>query len=160
MASPVQTGTVTLNAAFLHDIKQLSRELHRRLDRVHRMCSRPRMVECRPRALSRMLARLRDDLAMHFSLEEFLGYFDEPVEVAPWMSERANALRREHSDLYAEISRISELADSFVSQERLSLVTKKIPARFNSFFSRLKSHESREVDLIMESLNRDIGVGD
>jgi len=36
------------------------------------------------------LSELRDQLALHFALEEAYGYFDEPLHVAPQLAEKAN----------------------------------------------------------------------
>src|SRR5262245_66597264 len=97
------TATVTLNAAFFQEIKednQRLQELHRELREIFHAD--------RPLGVSRftiidLLAELRDHLATHFALEEAFGYFDYPVDAAPHLSEEAETLRGQHSDLFVEV---------------------------------------------------------
>jgi hypothetical protein len=62
------------------------------------------------RQLADLLGRVRDQLAMHFALEEAYGYFEEPLSVAPRLSSQADALRNQHGDLYLAICELVDQA--------------------------------------------------
>ena len=151
---------VTVNAAFLQEIKEVNLELWHTLDNVQKICARPTSIRPHCRRFVEMLAQLRDQLAMHFALEEAYGYFDEPVSVAPRLSRRANDLRIEHRDLYLHICEIVDQAERLAfGRKQLSLAT-DISLRFRSFHDQLLAHEAQETDLILEAYDDDIGVGD
>ena len=154
----VSTRTVTVNAAFLQEIKCDNEQLRELLEKARSM-SRP-SATIRPRRFASLLAELRDQLAMHFALEEAYGYFDEPLYVAPHLSERAQSLRRQHVMLYEEISGLAEAAANVLSCNGHPHVVRKIGQRFLDFYHRLHVHEAQENELIVEAFNVDIGVGD
>ena len=88
MTVVTMTGTVTVNAAFLQEIKEVDQELWSLLGDLRHRCQRP-IAPGQCRLLIDKLCQLRDQLALHFSLEEAYGYFDDPVEVAPQLSRQA-----------------------------------------------------------------------
>lgn len=159
MATTIRTSTVTLNAAFLNDVKELNRALHGRLEDLFQICQQP-IAWGKHREVVDSLAQLRDDLAMHFSIEESLGYFTDPLECAPWLCDEAAKLLSQHDRLYREIGRLVDNADALSRSEAWLEFEKSIPRQFISFYHRLQKHESAEVDLIMDALYLDIGVGD
>ena len=59
-----------------------------------------------------LLIELQDQLALHFALEEAYGYFDDPIWVAPHISDLAESLRAEHVALYSELCDLAEQAGS------------------------------------------------
>ncbi|MCL6481793.1 MAG: hypothetical protein K6U02_08700 [Firmicutes bacterium] len=69
MATVVQTGTVTINAAFLQEIKEVNQDLWALLAELRHRCQRP-LAPGACRWLLDRLCQLRDQLALHFSLEE------------------------------------------------------------------------------------------
>ncbi len=156
----IATRTVTINAAFLQEIKQDNVELKQLLREMssHLMQRRPRMSD--PRSLVELLVRLRDQLAIHFSLEEAFGYFENAIEVAPRLSERAEELRGEHALFFRDISNLCEQAEKLLYHETPNHGLRQIAARFASFHDALDQHETRETELIMEAFDDDIGVGD
>ena len=100
---PMQTVTVTVNAAFLQELKEDNEELRGLMAEFSALCvPRPYLRISRSR-LASLLARLRDELAMHFSLEDVYGYFERPAAVTPQLSERACRLRAQHAKLYEDI---------------------------------------------------------
>ena len=64
-----RTSTVTVNAAFLQEIKEVNEDLWKLLDDVKQLCNNPQTVQHQGRQVVEMLAELRDQLAMHFALE-------------------------------------------------------------------------------------------
>jgi hypothetical protein len=154
------TSSLTVNAAFLQEIKEVNLDLWRLLDEVRHL------VEHRERMSQRMLPfvtaleELRDQLALHFALEEAYGYFEDPVYVAPQLCEQAHALRAEHRQLYVQISSVADLASQLRSARGLESTLDRVREQFLAFDEQLRRHEAAENDLIFREYGDDIGVGD
>ncbi|WP_153559165.1 hypothetical protein [Roseimaritima sediminicola] len=138
-------ATITVNPAFLQEIKDSNPDLWKTLEEVHDC-----FHSVEPRAtvaarLVRLLDDLRDHLALQFALEEAYGYIEVPAGVA--MPEAENA-RRQHCSLYLEISELSERAEELqyrgLAAEQLALLVDE--ARL--FDARLDAHERLERRLI------------
>ncbi len=160
MATAITTGTVTVNAAFLQEIKEVNQDLWRLLADVRRMCNSPATIDSAPRRFLGLVEELRDQLALHFALEESYGYFDDPIDVAPRLCRQANDLRAEHHELYLMIVELSETAEVLTQPSRVIGVVLTAVAQFQDFDQRLHRHESLENALIMQEYGDDIGVGD
>lgn len=155
----VAVNTVTVNAAFLQEIKDVNQELWLlQADLRHRF-QRP-VAPGHGRFLIDKLCLLRDQLALHFSLEEAYGYFDDPVDVAPQLSRAAQRLRAEHKGLYLDLCELVEHAERMFYDEQHAALALWLPSQFLEFDERLRSHEERENELIVEAYDGDIGVGD
>ena len=120
------TATVTVNAAFFQEIKEVNQELYDLLDRARRHLAEhrdsadaARRHASNGRQLVDLLSDLRDQLALHFALEEAYGYFEDPVFVAPRLSERAATLRKDHRRLYLQISDLVDQVERLVYRGRL-----------------------------------------
>ncbi|MCA9155103.1 MAG: hemerythrin domain-containing protein [Pirellulaceae bacterium] len=159
MAS-VQTATVTVNAAFMQEIKEVNQELWELLRQVREICGQPFEIVSRREALLNSLELLRDQLALHFALEEAYGYFDDPVIVAPRLSQMAEQLRGEHRDLYMMACGLAEFVEQRTKRGELTQFVEHVAAQFDSFYNQLLAHEAREQDLILAAYDDDIGVGD
>ena len=154
-----QTATVTVNAAFLQEIKEVNQELWMlQADLRHRFQRPVAPGHCR--FLVDKLCLLRDQLALHFSLEEAYGYFDDPVDVAPQLSRAADRLRGEHKGLYLDLCELVERAERMFYDEQHAALALWLGPEFQEFDERLRSHEERENELIVEAYDADIGVGD
>lgn len=164
MPASISTGTVTVNAAFLREIKEDNQELRTLLADLHHRLQRPiESDECR--SIIDRLYPLLDTLAMHFSLEEAYGYFDDPLEVAPQFSQRADRLRLEHGELYQALRDLIEWAEQMFFDERhqelaLCFLQAVLGPRFLKFERWLRRHEIDEQALICEAYTTDLGVGD
>jgi hypothetical protein len=99
-------------------------------------------------------------LALHFALEEAYGYFEDPVFVAPRLSERAATLRKDHRRLYLQISDLVDQVERLVYRGRLPAAWFRVQGRFEQFYEQLQTHEARENELILQAYDEDIGVGD
>lgn len=152
-------GTVTVNAAFLQEIKEVNQELWQLLAELHHRCIRP-LAPGMCKTLLDRLSELRDQLALHFALEEAYGYFEDPVEVAPQLSNQAEALRAEHKTLYSDFCRLYERAERMFYADQPAELALWIGPQFLRFEAALRRHEAREVDLIYEAYDSDLGVGD
>ena len=159
MSSVVMTRTVTVNAAFLQEIKEVNTEFWHRLEELRHRCQRP-IAPANCRHLVERLSQLRDQLALHFALEEAYGYFDDPVDVAPRLSYAAENLRSEHRSLYLDLTNIVERAERLIHSEQLATLALWFGPEFLEFDLALRDHESRENELIYEAFDTDIGTGD
>ncbi len=155
-----RTTTVTVNAAFLQEIKEVNEDLWKLLEKVKLLCANPPRAQDQGRQVVEMLAELRDQLAMHFALEEAYGYFDDPIRVAPQLSVAACALRDEHQVLYAMVRDLADDVDELYRAGDLPKSPSGVAERFQDYYEHLQLHENRENELILDAYDLDIGVGD
>jgi hypothetical protein len=153
-------GTVTVNAAFLQEIKEDAREFRQLLAKASSMLEPVHLAALECRCLADLLARLRDQLALHFTLEEAYGYFEDAIDAAPRLSEQAEILRNQHQSLFAEFCQLVELGEQLVYQEVSEDRVEHVSRKFQRFLAELQLHESREHELILAAFNDDIGCGD
>lgn len=151
--------TLTINAAFLQEIKDDNRELRNLLDESAAVLARP-AGSVEPRRIAQLLGRLRDQLGMHFSLEEAYGYFDDAIDVVPRLSRRAETLRSQHPRLFIAICELVDQAEQMLYHERAPLRQNDLARNFATFRETLQAHEAEEVALIVQTLNDEIGGGD
>ncbi len=152
--------TLAINAAFLQEIKDDNRELRSLLEQSAVLLNRPRSSAVDSRRVAQMLGKVRDQLALHFSLEEAYGYFDDAIDVAPRLSRQAESLRSEHPKLYLAISELVEQAERMLYGERAAKEIGKLADGFADFREQLQHHEEQEQTLIVQTLNEEIGGGD
>ena len=151
------TSTVTVNAAFLQEIKEAHQELWQRLADVRLILMRPVPFTADGKEFVSLLGDLRDQLALHFALEEAYGYFDDPVFVAPQLGRLAESLRAQHCELYLEITQLVEQAERHDYRGQLSSWIVVLAGAFMRFHHRFQIHESRENDLIQQVYDDDLG---
>jgi hypothetical protein len=159
MSGTVSTRTVTVNPAFLQEIKEVNEELWQLLSGLRHRCQRP-IAPGHCRLLIDQLATLRDQLALHFALEEAYGYFEDPAYVPVGVGECAEKLREEHRVLYVLLCEIVERAERLFYDLEHAELALWIGPTFERFERELRAHESRENDLIMDAYASDLGVGD
>jgi hypothetical protein len=153
------TATVTVNAAFLQEIKQDNRELRHLLHQVNSAVSRP-LPTMRPKQLVGLLQRLRDQLAMHFALEEAYGYFDDAVSVAPRLCYQAHQLRSQHKALFLDICQIVERAEMLLYHETPGRMLGGVIKDCQIWYDAFEEHEKREINLVLAAFQDDLGVHD
>ncbi len=154
------TVTVTVNAAFLQEIKQDSLDLRGYLRRSGAVFGSPRLMSAQPKHVAKLLARVRDQLALHFALEAAFGYFDDPLKVAPRLCQRADALRAQHVELFRSACALAEEAEQLVYHESPHRAIRHLARHWGVFQRRLQIHESAENRLILDAFDDDIGDGD
>lgn len=157
MAIATATRTVTLNAAFLQEIKDDNRHLRDLRKAIRALISNRTLVAGHLPRLLALLEEFRDQLAMHFSLEEAYGYFDDAVDVAPRLSEAVDRLRSQHSDLFGILVHLVGDAESLLRHQRSDEQLDEFIERVQDFDSALSDHELRESQLMMEAMDRDLG---
>lgn len=151
---------VSINPAFLREIKEDHHELRQLIHHTSAMLDRSGPVEIEYPRLVEMFTKLRDQLAMHFSLEEAYGYFEDAITVAPHLSRRTENLRGQHFDLFAELCRLVESAEQLLYHEKPTRLLDHVSENYRGFLTRFREHEMLENDLIQEAFNDDIGTGD
>ncbi len=152
------TRGLSVNAAFLKDIKDDNRELKHLLDRLTPMTGHPEIAVNHWDEIVQVLSDLRDQLAFHFSLEEAYGYFDQAVETEPQLSVTAGLLRSEHTELFELARSLAEQVAELSSDEIESIA--KFLKKLKKFRNQFERHEEAELELILDALSEDIGVGD
>lgn len=104
-----------------------------------------------------LLTRLRDQLAIHFTLKQVGGYLVEVVQKDPRLSEPAEKLRADHTQLFQMVcelvDQVEEAASGRAAQRRLPKLLKKL----DEFECALQLHEEQEKELVLESVDRDLG---
>ncbi|MCD0463381.1 hemerythrin domain-containing protein [Roseiconus lacunae] len=153
-----RSGRLGVNAAFLQEIKDDNRQLKTDWDRLVPMLAHPETALNHWNEIVAALAELRDQLAIHFSLEEAYGYFDDAIDVAPHLSVEAESLKGQHTALFAQIR---DLADQFAEADlKRDGQVEKLLRKFDAFQAEFQTHEESELKLILDSFGDDIGVGD
>jgi hypothetical protein len=168
----ISTATLTVNAAFFHEIKVDNRRLQDLIATLRDVAVAADEPRSDRRRIAKLLKELRDQLAFHFALEEAYGYFDQAVDVAPHAAALADELRKEHEVLYQSICELAEYAEYWIlrqvlhdaalrgdsARERSSEPSfQRILARYQQFDDQLQEHESKENALILEAFDTDIG---
>lgn len=156
----VATGTVTVNAAFLQEIKDDAREFRQCLAQASELLGPGQLSELEPRSLVELLGRVRDQLALHFSLEEAYGYFEDAISAAPHLSEQAELLRAQHQTLFAEFGGTIAAAEELLYGDNDDDARARVARLYQHFRANLQLHEAREQDLILAAFNDDLGGGD
>ena len=156
----ITTTTLSLNPAFFQEIKEDNRELTGLLAELTEICRNGDHRLASLALLHSKLSELRDRLAIHFSLEEAYGYFEDALTAAPWLTERAEQLRSQHGELYLMICAIVDGADGLVHHEMPGRVAEVVKREFRDFARQLRKHESDESELINRAFQDDIGAMD
>lgn len=159
---------LTVNAAFLKDIKDDNRDLKILIDRMRLLTQRREAAANHWPELLTLLADLRDQLALHFGLEEAYGYFDDAIGTGADLSVTADILRSQHAVLFEEARHLAEAAadahtgDTPIEGEIPEVTTaqERILNRFDEFLEQFHEHEEAELKLILDALEVDVGVGD
>lgn len=154
------TGTVTVNAAFLQEIKDDAREFRQLLVQSADLLSPALVQHASVKRVVDVLSQLRDQLALHFTLEEAYGYFEDAIHAAPQLSEQAEHLRNQHQSLFVDYCRVVEAAEQLLYGERDDESRALLARLFRNFLADLQLHEAREQDLIVAAFNDDLGAGD
>lgn len=149
---------LTVNAAFLRDIKDDNRQLKSLFEELSGLITHPTITFNHWQEFLQRLADLRDQLAFHFSLEEAYGYFDAAIDAEPHLSVQAESLRGEHPKLFSALLDLIDRAAE-TPADRDGHVESVLRA-YREFHEQFMRHEEAEVKLILHALEDDIGGGD
>ena len=154
----VATRRLSINAAFLKDIKDDNIHLKLLLDHISSLTGHCQTAINHWPELIQLLDDLRDQIAFHFALEEAYGYFDDAVGTDPQLSVNAEHLRGQHGRMFESIRHIADHTKE-ISGENEEEVTRLLN-RLTDFRHTLEQHEEAELELILKSLEDDIRGGD
>jgi len=154
------TRTISVNAAFLQEIKTDNLELRAVLQSAGDVFELPTTGLSTHKEIVEILANLRDQLAIHFTLEESFGYVDDAIEVAPRLSDRAAELKSEHQTLYLHICDVVENAERLLYHEPAAPNISRVAKEYEAFRRQFDAHERAENDLIFAAFDDDLGDGD
>ena len=142
---------VSINAAFLKEIKEDNLNLYSLLEnlRAFWLVDDPLILD--PEWFGILIDDFRDQLAMHFTLEEAFGYLDLSVNVDSIISSESERLKKQHVDFYLEIASIAEHVQDALYPELNAEVYADQVNRFNDFYHAFQNHEAAEFDLIMSA---------
>jgi len=167
--------TANVKVIFAREFQVDNRRLRKTRVALEELTRNPAASENHRLEIVRLLAELRDQLAIHFALEEACGYFEEIREMAPHLVAQAETLKAEHEDLFESIRRVADEAEKQVTRStpangRLSANRResgrngqalaRIVRRFQIFDKRLTAHEARDSALMLDAFDTDIGGGD
>jgi len=148
---------ITINVAFLQEIKQETIELRQLIETVASALSHEPSVSSRQ--IMELMYRVREELETYFALEECYGYFDQAAVLNPAVSGCAQQLKSEHEELFLNFNDLVELIEQIVYRET-SATLAEVSAAFDEFRARLDLHEQCEMELMLRLCNEDLGVGD
>ena len=153
-------AAVTTIAGFFEETEEIHAEVSDTIRRIIWLEQHARGKEFVCQELTSRFQHLLELIELSFSLEETYGYFQNPMFAQAGYGNRVSNLRREHTHLSAELSRLCDHAVRLVHNGRLPDSMDGIMARFYTFCDQLAEHEGREKELITEAFSVDIGCGD
>ena len=176
LAPPVRprTAAVTvhqdlpINPAFLQEIKQDNHDLKRIVDRLAVTTSSPAMAANHWQELTGLWTELRDQLAMHFGLEEAYGYFDLIAGADRPLMGIAEELKGQHAELFEQVRMLVDATARTSTGEpaiegsvpEVTTAQEKLLRRYRRWLRDFKNHEEAELELILTAIDEDLGVGD
>lgn len=154
---PRQLGTrqLAINPAFFQDIKEDREELLFIEGRMKYLLGNSALFGENLKEFCELTELFRDQLALHFALEEAYGYFEEALEVAPRLHRKSKTLRAQHADLFERAQGLCEEA-----YRKPPLENEALAERARELVRSFDEHESAEMELIQSALNEDVGCGD
>ena len=156
----VLTSTLTINAAFLADIKEDNRRLRELLEAAASDATFSLCGAIIPRERVELYHAVRDQLALHFTLEDAFGYFHDAIEDNPRLNSAAEKLHSQHESLFREMCVVVDASESILYSEQDAITVQTLLRNFVQFYNRLAEHEHSENELILAAFDDDIGVGD
>jgi hypothetical protein len=146
-------GTVTVNAAFLQEIKEENQGLWRSLVELEQLCDKP-IGHRLTRLIVEKLAEFHEQLMTQFSLEETFGYFSNPASAPTQLCLAAAKARDEHGHLLYGLRQVVDEAEQMLLEERYFELWVWVGQRFLRFAKRLRSHEETECALMLDATGR------
>lgn len=110
-----------------------------------------------PEVVAAMTIELSSHIKQHFDHEEQAGYFEEVIDVAPRLSDRAEALLQQHLELVDQLDLLQRHAESSAP---IDSWWARLNQMFDEFFHRFLAHEQAENALLLQAYNEDIGAED
>ena len=160
MNTAVLTRTLTVNAAFLAEIKEDNFRLRELLSEGADDAAHGNLGRITVRERVELYFAIRDQLGLHFALEDAYGYFHDAIEEQPWLAKNAKKLQSQHDILFRQLCVVVDAAECILYREYNAICVKELLEAFMEFYARLAEHEHAENELILAAFDDDIGVGD
>lgn len=149
---------ITINAAFLKEIKEDNFLLNELLESLSMLCYETGLIILDLRYLEKLIGELSDVLTMHFSLEDTYGYFYGPLKPIPVMCREARRLQSQHSELLLDLYSISRQIQSELKLYGNQIISEKLLQQTRKFQIKLMRHELGENELILTAYYEDLFV--
>ena len=156
--SALRTST-TINAAFLREIKDDHDAWRSVVAEARAVLTGQHGVNVKPAELVELFQKLRNELTVHFALEETFGYVDDATDVPEGVARRVMALRRQHDELLMDATYLDDTACSLADGKAVDETVKDLIFRFDRFHRRLAQHDHQEDDLIVLQLRAAVAAG-
>ena len=153
VAAPTITKTLTVNPAFLQEIKDSNPDLWDTVHQLRQTCECRQDAAVTARMLARLLDGLRDHLALQFSLEESYGYMEVADPASELTAEMATQTQAQHCSLYLRLSELAEQAEELQYRGVEPIQLRKLVQSTLEFDSQLRQHEQIEHELIERSFH-------
>ncbi|QDV70918.1 hypothetical protein Poly24_46510 [Rosistilla carotiformis] len=140
--------TLTVNPAFLQEIKESNHELWDTLHQVRQTCEEGGLRSEIAKRLVRLLDQLRDHLSLQFALEESYGYIECPGTIERRISETAERAQAQHCRLFLQLTDLCELAEELQYRGFAANEVERLIDETQAFDMALQEHERCEDDLI------------
>lgn len=148
MLMQTKLKSLTVNPAFLQEIKDSNQELWDTLHAIRQLCDsdhpRAEVAKC----LVRLLNELRDHLSLQFALEESYGYLQGTVLVDRRISENAELARSQHCRLFLQLADLCELAEELQYRGFTATEASQLVEQTEAYDRSLQEHERFENELI------------
>ena len=151
VASPMLCKTLTVNPAFLQEIKDSNPDLWDTVRQLRQVCECDDEPAATARSLARLLDTLRDDIALQFSLEESYGYLEVPEAPHGVVGELASKTHAQHCSLYLRLSELDEQAEELQYRGVDPTQLRQLLKSAQDFDAQLRKHEQSENELIERS---------
>ncbi len=153
VATPMLCKTLTVNPAFLQEIKDSNPDLWDTVDQLRKVCECDQEPASTARGLARLLDALRDQLALQFSLEESYGYQEVPEAAGGVLGELASHTHAQHCSLYLRLSELAEQAEELQYRGVEPTQLRQLVQLTRGFDAELRKHEQSENELIERSFH-------
>ena len=110
-----------------------------------------------PQVVAAMIIELSSRIKQHFDHEEQGGFFEEVIDVAPRLSDRAEALLQQHLEFVDQLDLLQQHAESPAPSDSWWA---RLIQLFDEFLHRFLAHEQAENALLLQAYNEDIGAED
>ena len=156
MAVATSTKTLSVNAAFLQDIKDNNPDLWLTFNQLRAICHdssdgcRLHSLIDTARLLSHTLDALRTHIGLQFSLEESYGYIELPAHADVTNERQIESVLSQHCTLYLMISDLAEQAQELqyrgAEPEQLTQLIQSAQ-HFDTEFQRHECDENKLIEL-------------
>ncbi len=140
------------------ELREDSSHLHQLTRAIDALLAHPRIASNHWSELQVLFSELRDQLSLHFSLEEAEEYLNISCDANPECICTAEYLKLQHAELFENIRGVADAALDIPSDNERRM--NAIVARYRRFRRSLDAHEEAEWNLVQRAFDEDLGVGD